>query len=397
MCAHAQTHALQLTIAGRLVRFCGAMRCSPSIGMSLRVLVAGGALLAVWACGDLVIPGNATDDGGDNGSGNALGSGDDASVGARPLPDCDAGTEPAALACTGLYASWTQLTLAPDVQAYQPGATIWSDGADSSRWIWLPPGQKIDTTDLNNWSFPVGTKIWQEFRLLGSRVETRFLRKEAASIWFRATFAWTADQSAAPAVTTGVPNARGLPYEIPAVSACEKCHGGERDFVLGFELVGLSMPQSSGLNLQALVRQGILSNPPAATPSIPGGDATTIGALGFLHANCGTSCHNGGPNAGAGVYGLYLKLTVDSTGALPSSAQQTDTWTTAYRVPSSLTPYGYDAGGFWRIAPGDTDHSAIVWTASRRDGVVQMPPIVTHLVDQNDMALLNTWIRSMTP
>jgi hypothetical protein len=354
------------------------------------------ATLVVPACGDLVIPSNSTDDGGgDDDSSTGLGAGDDVSVDARPPPDCEAGTDPVALACTGLYANWTQLALAPDVQPYQPGATMWADGADSSRWIWLPPGQKIDTTDLNNWSFPVGTKIWQEFRLLGQRIETRFLWKEATSIWFRATFAWTDDQSAAPAVTAGVPNARGLPYEIPPVSDCEKCHGGEKDFVLGFEMVGLSMPQSSGLNLQALVQDKALSNPPVASASIPGTDPTTIGALAFLHANCGTSCHNANPNAGASAYGLLLKLTAGTSGALPSSAQQTDTWTTAYKVPSNLTPYGYDAGGFWRIAPDDVAHSSIYWTASRRDGVVQMPPIATHLVDQDDMALLNTWISSM--
>src|SRR2546427_3864855 len=53
---------------------------------------------------------------------------------------------------------------------------------------------------------------------------------------------------------------------------------------------------------------------------------------------------------------------------------------TAYEIPSRVTPYGYDAGGFWRIAPGDVAHSSIPWTASRRDGVTQMPPIGTHLV-----------------
>ncbi|MGA7118961.1 MAG: hypothetical protein WBY94_02630 [Polyangiaceae bacterium] len=359
-------------------------------------LLAAAALgcLAVPACGNLVIPSNAADDGGGDDDSSA-GAGDDGE--ARPAPDCEAGTDPVALACTGLYANWTQLTLAPDVQAYQPGATMWADGADSSRWIWLPPGQKIDTTDPNNWSFPVGTKIWQEFRLLGQRIETRFLRKDAASIWFRATFAWSDDQSAAPTVTAGVPNARGLPYEIPPVSACEKCHGGANDFVLGFEMVGLSMPQSSGLNLQALEQLQTLSNQPAAVPTIPGTDPTTLGALAFLHANCGTSCHNRNANAGASVYGLFLKLTGDATGALPTTVQETDTWTTAYKVPSSLTPYGFDAGGFWRIAPGDVAHSSVSWTVSRRDGVVQMPPIATHLVDQNDVALLNMWIASMAP
>lgn len=348
------------------------------------------AFAALFACGDLIIPSNSTN--GDDASGDNLGAGDDASIDARPAPNCDAGTQPVALACTRLYADWTQLTLAPDVQAYQPGATMWADGADSSRWIWLPPGQKIDTTDLNNWTFPVGTKIWQEFRLLGKRIETRFLWKEATSTWFRTTYVWTEDQTAAPAMTVGMPNARGLSYEIPPVSACEKCHNGEADFVLGFELVGLSMPQSSGLNLQALAQKQFLSNPPATPPTIPGGDPTTTGALALLHANCGTSCHNRGTNAGASVYGMFLKLSVDGAGALPPDVQGTDTWTTAYRVPSGLTPYGFDAGGFWRIAPGDVSHSSIPWTASRRDGVTQMPPIGSHLVDQNGVALLNTWI-----
>jgi hypothetical protein len=349
------------------------------------------AFAALFACGDLIIPSNAAN-GDDSATGDNLGTGDDGSIDARPPPNCDAGTQPVALACTHLYSDWTQLTVAPDVQVFQPGATMWADGADSSRWIWLPPGQKVDTTDLNNWSFPVGTKIWQEFRLLGKRIETRFLWKEATSTWFRTTFVWADDESAAPSLTTGVPNARGLPYEIPPVSACEKCHNGEADFVLGFELVGLSMPQSSGLNLQALVQKQLLSNPPANSPSIPGGDPTTTGALALLHANCGTSCHNRGTNAGASVYGMFLKLTVDATGALPSDLRQTDTFTTSYKVPSALTPYGIEAGGFWRIAPGDVSHSAIPWTASRRDGVTQMPPLASHLVDQNGVALLNAWI-----
>jgi len=359
-------------------------------GFVLAAVLAGSAALA---CGDLVIPSNAalTDDGGqgDNASGDDGGAAD-----ARTPPDCDAGTHPVALACTGLYADWSHLTPAPDVHAYQPGATMWADGADSSRWIWLPAGSKVDTTDPNNWSFPVGTKLWQELRMLGKRVETRFLWKLSANMWFRTTYAWNEQETAAPELTTGMPNARGLPYEIPPVSACERCHDGENDFVLGFEAVGLSMPQSSGLNMQALERQGLLSSPPLGGPTIPG-DPTALGALAFLHANCGTSCHNRNTNAGAGQTGLFLKLTVDASGALPSDVQQTDTWSTAYDVPSHFTPSGYDAGGFWRIHPGDVSRSMVPWRASRRDGVTQMPPLDTHVVDQNDVQLLDTWIGAM--
>jgi hypothetical protein len=357
--------------------------------LAAAILTVAGAL----ACGDLVLPTNSQgDDGGDDGTS----AGDDASVDPRPPPDCDAGVAPVALACTELYSDWTQLTVAPDVQPYAPGATMWADEADSSRWIWLPPGSKIDTTDPNNWSFPVGTKLWEELRLLGKRVETRFLWKEDAVDWFRTTFVWTQDQSAATSVTLGVPNAMGLAYEIPPVSQCGTCHGGAHDFVLGFEEVGLALPKSSGLNLQALIQRGLLTKPPAAIPTLPGSDANTLASLAFLHANCGTSCHNRNPNAPANDLGLFLKLTTDATGALPPTAQATDTWTTAYRVPSLVTPYGFEAGGFWRIAPGDVAHSSVAWTMGRRDGTpTQMPPIATHLIDEDDLQLITSWIATM--
>jgi hypothetical protein len=362
------------------------------LALFLAVGLAAFVVRALAGCGDLIIPSNSSDDGG--------GGGDDSGVedaeASRPIPNCEAGVEPVALMCTGLYANWGTLTLAPDVQPYTPGATMWVDGADASRWIWLPAGTTIDTTDANGWQFPVGTKLWQELRLLGKRIETRFLWKEAPGLWFRTTFAWTEDQSAAPALRMGAANARGLPYEIPAVSACEKCHDGAADFVLGFEAVGLAMPRSSGLNLQALQQGRLLSKPFAAMPTVPG-DPTTAAALGWLHASCGTSCHNRGPDAGAGQTGLYLKLVVGQAGALPTTAQQTDTWVTSYKVPSRLTPYGIDAGGFWRIAPRDVAHSAIPWTASRRDSVVQMPPLATHLVDENGVQMLKSWIGALSP
>jgi hypothetical protein len=343
---------------------------------------------------------------------------------------------------------------------------MWADGATSLRWIWLPLGAKIDTTDPNNWVLPVGTKIWQELSILNKRIETRFLWKQSSSLWFRTTYAWSDDQTKAPQVLLGVPNARGLPYEIPAVSACEKCHGGANDFVLGFEGVGLSMATATGLNMTALKQQNLLSKPPANSPVIPG-DPTTVGALAFLHTNCGVSCHNRNLNAQAGQTALFLKLLVDpSTGALPATAQQTDTWVTSYKVQSLFVPSGFlgdasagslagpgpeastpspDAGTlapvrdatttvdldatspdsaaeagappappaptttpaptapagsgsggvFYRIYPGDVAHSTINWRAGRRDGVTQMPPIATHVVDQADLLLLNTWVNAL--
>jgi hypothetical protein len=373
-----------------------------SLGLRLLPLLLPLAGALVFACGDLVVPGNSGDSSGDGeaagGDGEAAG-GDGASQqavelapDAHPPPNCNAAVYPVALACTGLYQNWAQLEIAPDVRVYHPGATLWADGASSIEWVWLPPGVKIDTTDLNGWVFPVGTKFWQELSLLGARVETRFLWKMGPGQWFRVTFAWTADQSAAPALTAGSTSFGGLPYDIPSVGQCDQCHGGAADFVLGFEIVGLAMPSSSGLNLQALEQMGILSNPPSASPVIPGSDPPTTGSLAFLHANCGTSCHNRNPDANAGQTGLFLKLLVDPTGALPGTPASTDTWRTSIDVPSSYTPAGFDAGGFWRLRPGDVAHSMIPWRASRRNTSAQMPPIATELVDQNDVTLLDSWV-----
>lgn len=351
------------------------------------------SLAALVSCGDLVIPSNAGDDASPDDGGGAL---DDGPIDGRVQPDCDAGTHPFSLACTGLYSDWAGLAVAPDVRAYAPGAEMWTDGAAATRWIWLPPASRIDTSTPSAWTFPVGTKVWQEVRLLGKRIETRFSWKLAPSLWFRSTYAWSEDETSANELVAGLPNARGLPYEIPAASACEKCHGGASDFVLGFEEVSLALPKATGLHLAALVQQGMLTSPPSALPVVPG-DAATASVLSFLHANCGTSCHNRGPGAQAGSTGLFLALVVDAKGALPASARQTDAWTTAYQVPSRFAPGGQtgDAGGWWRIAPGDVAHSTLAWRASRRDGTTQMPPIATHRVDQDDMKMLSDWIAAL--
>ena len=66
-------------------------------------------------------------------------------------------------AARGLYSDWATKTVASGVRQYDPGLHLWSDGASKTRWIYLPPGTKIDTTDMNEWTFPPGTKIWKEF------------------------------------------------------------------------------------------------------------------------------------------------------------------------------------------------------------------------------------------
>jgi hypothetical protein len=106
-------------------------------------------------------------------------------------------TPPAAsLSETGLYSDITAKTIAPSNLMFSPQYPLWTDGAGKKRWIYLPPGRSIDARRVDDWVFPVGTKLWKEFSF-GKRVETRYLEKVRKRVWSYATYAWKEDESAA--------------------------------------------------------------------------------------------------------------------------------------------------------------------------------------------------------
>src|SRR5262245_28098222 len=153
------------------------------------------------------------------------------------------------LGCTGLYADIERKQLAHGVSSFEPALAFWADGAETTRWIALPAGTQIDTSDLRSWRFPAATKLWQEFRIAGARVATRMFQKRAQDRWSRTIYAWDEDESGASRMDEG--GGRG----VPSISACNDCHDGSRDNVLGFEAVslGLGDPEREGWTLQKLV------------------------------------------------------------------------------------------------------------------------------------------------
>ncbi|HEY6475812.1 MAG TPA: hypothetical protein VI456_04470 [Polyangia bacterium] len=307
-------------------------------------------------------------------------------------PGCEAGPqgEPTDLRCTGLYADWASKTVAANVRQYDPGLHLWSDGASKTRWIYLPPGTKIDTSDMDEWAFSPGTKVWKEFVVDGARLETRLLWKRPSGNWYFTTYRWAADGSSAPELTDGELDADGNNYEIPTQSACYDCHNGRIDAVLGFEAVALSSPQAAGVTMATLTAQNLLTDPPTSPLTIPG-DAPTAAALGYLHMNCGNPCHNDG-NGEAANTGLWMRLGV----ATLTSPQATDTWTTGVGAHANYALTGVDAPQ--DFTPCDPDQSAAYYRMDHRDGVdgamdgTQMPPIVSHQVDPDGVALVAAWL-----
>jgi len=315
----------------------------------------------------------------------------DAAAEGGVTPDCpDAGAPATTLACTGLYASFATKEVAASAQAYAPATPLWSDGAQKSRWIELPPATTIDVTDPNEWTFPVGTKLFKEFRVDGKRVETRMFQKVKSDYWVYATYAWSADDTDAP-ISYGatVPvGTDGGTWVIPTPDDCDNCHRGRSDRILGFEQVGLGLAGATGLTLAQLVAQGLVTPPPASVNLKIGDDGSGLDApaLGWLHVNCGVTCHNANP--GASGYGAGMLLRLDPT--LLDGGAVTSSWD-PIRTTENVPCISGSVQGMPRIVPGDSAASVIIQLVSER-GTLQMPPVGSRVVDTTDVATVASWI-----
>ncbi|MGD8862054.1 MAG: hypothetical protein PVI30_18730 [Myxococcales bacterium] len=303
------------------------------------------------------------------------------------------------LACTGLYENVYRKVISSDVRWYAPAVPLWSDGAGKIRWVYLPPGEKIDATDPGEWMFPLGTKFWKEFRVNGRRIETRLYQKVREDRWVRATYAWDRNESAAlrnfgedlPDVVIS-----GTEYHIPTGGECDQCHGGRKDRVLGFSAVSLGLPGAQGVTLGDLVEEDLVRPAPVRTNLVMGDDGTGYGGevAAWMHVNCGVCCHNDNQNAEAYSSGLYLKL---RPGDLDGRAlNQLDPFRTSVGVEMKTTRFGE---GALRVAPGSTEDSMLYRLVVTRSGNErdQMPPIASQVVPLQQTQLIADWIEALPP
>jgi hypothetical protein len=307
----------------------------------------------------------------------------DASLDASSDAAQDAGDPamPATLADTGLYAPGSTTTLAEGVLWYTPRYELWSDGARKDRWLLLPQGAQIDTSDMDAWQFPVGTKIWKEFARDGRRLETRLIWKRDDG-WYRMAFMWNEAQTEALATPDGADDVLGTDHDVPQRTACGECHDGQPDFVLGVSAIQLAHG-NSGVTLQSLMTANRLSAPPTADLALP--NTEEWDALGYLHANCG-SCHN--PSSLA-----WDKVDVDLQ--LRTSELASVTATRSYQSTVGVALTDTESALAVRIAPGDPEASGIILRMSTRGNETAMPPLASEHVDEAGIARVSGWIEDL--
>ncbi len=282
---------------------------------------------------------------------------------------------------TGLYQDIENDVIADDVIAFSPAYALWSDGASKRRFLHLPAGTTIDTSDMDHWSFPVGTKAWKEFTRDDVRVETRLLEKTNAG-WLMLAYVWNDDESDADVTPLPVDNVRNTDHDVPSRGQCMECHGGQPDRLLGVSAIQLSH-DGAGLTLAQLIADQRLSAPPSAPFALPG-DALDRETLGMLHANCG-NCHLPGTVAFERADGMQLWLTVDRLSSV------TDTPTYQSTVGVDLTSFERD-GFAQRIVLGEPMQSALWFRMGQRGDDTQMPPLGTELPDTEGVERLSAWI-----
>lgn len=304
---------------------------------------------------------------------------------------------PATLAETGLCmnASCTQIT--PGILAYTPRYQLYSDTAEKKRWLQLPAGTTINTSNMEFWEFPVGTKLWKEFIRDNVRVETRLIMRvgpgNTSADWFYAAYVWNATQDATHWAEFGEPDANGTQHDVPGKALCRNCHENVRPSrVLGVSALQLDYDNTTvgEVDLADLVSMNMLSNPPAgASPYFPydsTADSTVFPALGYLHANC-SHCHNATSSV-VTASSVNFRLTIDTVDSIAT----TPTYLTAVgaTTPNIINTHNT------LIYPNDDTMSVVMDRFRATDGN-RMPALGSEFKDTAGDTILTNWINNIPP
>jgi len=313
----------------------------------------------------------------------------DAAVDATDAPPDADPLNPPTLLDTGLCLDASCSQIAPGIKPYKPRFELYSDGATKRRWIYLPPGTQIDTSDMDYWQFPVGTKVWKEFTRDGVRVETRLVMRigpgDTMADWFYVAYVWNATQDATTAEPYGVPDANGTPHDVPSRQQCRTCHENLKPSrVLGFSAIqlGYDDPVAENLDLAELVSQQLVTNAPPSVYALPGDTTYQQPALGYMHANCG-HCHNPSSNVFVNNTPMVLRLTVGSLGSLSTTG--------AYQT--AVNTNGNAIGGLTKIVvPNMPDQSIMIYRFESTNIAERMPALGTEIMDPSGDTILRDWI-----
>ena len=292
---------------------------------------------------------------------------------------------------------------------YDLSATLFTDYADKDRFIFLPPGEKMNYDTSNVFDFPTGTLISKTFSLnlkspdgktVSRQIETRLLYKDATGLWNAREYVWNGSVAR---ITYGgqVTRFRTFPdsfakagldvdYQIPNVRQCASCHSiGDALQPIGPKARFLNRAFAGGgaNQLETWATAGILNGLPARLSDVPHAVdwADTSAALServrsYLDINC-AHCHS--LNGSARNTGLFLGFDI---------AQNSR----AYGICKTPVAAGIGSGGrSYDIQPGNVAASVLPYRISQSHLAVKMPQLGRSVTHVEAKAFLETWIAGL--
>ena len=300
-------------------------------------------------------------------------------------------TAPQLLSQTGCFSATDTKQPASGLIPYTINAPFWSDGASKDRWLALPDNQNITVGTDSDWSFPTGTVLVKNFTLGSRLIETRLFMRHPDGAWGGFSYEWNSAQTDATLVEGGAVRdlGGGQSWIFPSESQCLDCHTDAAGRALGLETAqlnrGFTYPQTGRTANELITLSAIGVLTPAITEATtqpvlaePFGSAgLSERARAYLHTNC-AQCHRpGGPTPSN--MDLRYSVSLMGTNACDVSPQSGD------------LGLGVNARV---IAPGSPEASLVVNRMNRRDSAA-MPPLGSHTVDAEGVALITQWIDSL--
>jgi glucose/arabinose dehydrogenase len=322
---------------------------------------------------------------------------------------------PPRLSETGIFADLATLRPNPGIEPYEVNVPFWSDGTSKRRWFSLPqPDLQIGFHPTEPWGFPPGSLWIKHFEIPSEapntpplRIETRVMVCSGPKneIW-GASYRWNREQTDAELVPdSGLDETlkvsqggRLVPkqWRYPSQRECIRCHNASAGGVLGFGTAQLNrdvnrgggMPEVRKNQIQWLIEEGYIANPPRATGHLPvlaapGDESWSLDyrVHSYLTVNC-AYCHQAGGPSRAQWTGA-LEVPLNQSGLVGSLAL------------NNLQDI-YAMEPTFLVAPGDLKRSSL-YRRIAEDAPYHMPPLATHVLDASAALLIERWIVGSLP
>lgn len=301
------------------------------------------------------------------------------------------GTVPNNLVDTGCVDTSQPTLAASGLIPYDVNAPFWSDGASKERWVALPNAQNIIVESSGDWTLPNGSVLMKNFRVSNQLIETRLLMRHSDGAWSGYTYEWNSAQTAATRVQGGKTRvlANNQTWIYPSESQCMECHTSVAGNSLGLMTAQLNRSYLYAGTGRTANQLDTLSHINVLTPQVASATAValtdpadtsatlTARARAYLQTNC-AQCHQPG-------------------GLTPSTMDLRFTTAFAATNTCNQVPSAGDLGlsNARLIAPGNAASSVLIARISRRDAH-GMPPLGSTVVDAAGVALLTSWVNSLS-